>query len=226
MVSSVLKRFAAQLPEGAQHELRRLFFRQQIRRNRFVTDEQEYKLLDRFIATGDWVLDIGANVGHYTLRMSELVGGNGRVIAFEPVPETFALLAANARLFPHRNVSLLNVAVSDHTDRVGMQIPHFSKGLTNYYQARITSDDESLTILTLPVDSLSLPTVKLVKVDVEGHELPVLRGMRLLIERDHPVLIVETASHETTNLIGSLGYRVERLPGSSNILCIQTNRDC
>src|SRR5439155_2909007 len=139
MVSSVLKRFAAQLPEGAQHELRRLFFRQQIRRNRFVTDEQEYKLLDRFIATGDWVLDIGANVGHYTLRMSELVGGNGRVIAFEPVPETFALLAANARLFPHRNVSLLNVAVSDHTDRVGMQIPHFSKGLTNYYQARITS---------------------------------------------------------------------------------------
>ena len=86
------------------------------------------------------MLDIGANVGHYTLRMSELVGDSGRVVAFEPVPETFALLAANARGFAIANVSLLNVAASDSAGIAGIRIPQFDDGLTNYYQASLTTD--------------------------------------------------------------------------------------
>jgi FkbM family methyltransferase len=224
VVGQLLKRIAAKFPESTQQELRRLFFRKQIRRGRFVTDEQEYALLDRFLGRGDWALDIGANVGHYTMRMSELVGADGRVVAFEPVPATFAHLAANAQLFPHLNVSLLNAAASDCTATVGMQIPRFSVGLANYYQAHLTSATGALSILTLPVDALALPTVKLAKIDVEGHELPVLRGMRRLLERDHPVLIVETGSQETTELLEALGYATERLPGSSNILCRQAGK--
>ena len=54
MVAHVLKRVAARLPESIQHELRRLFFRRQIHAGRFVTDEQEYKELDRFISPGDY----------------------------------------------------------------------------------------------------------------------------------------------------------------------------
>src|SRR6266851_3049216 len=162
----MLKRLAALLPVSAQHELRRLYFHQQIRRRRFMTDEKEYAFLDSFLRPGDWALDIGANVGHYSMRMSELVGAAGRVIAFEPVPATFTLLAANARLFAHANVSLLNVAASDRTASVGMEIPRFPDGLTNYYQARLTGDPARLTILSVPVDALALPaTVKLVKID-------------------------------------------------------------
>src|SRR2546426_6450005 len=123
----LLKRIAARLPQSLQHELRRLFFRNQIRGRRFVTDEKEYGLVQSFLGPGDWALDIGANVGHYTMRMSELVGAAGRVIAFEPVPNTFALLAANAHLFTHENVSLLNVAASDGPAEVGIDIPRFSE---------------------------------------------------------------------------------------------------
>ncbi len=218
----MLKRLAALLPVSAQHELRRLYFHQQIRRRRFMTDEKEYAFLDSFLRPGDWALDIGANVGHYSMRMSELVGAAGRVIAFEPVPATFTLLAANARLFAHANVSLLNVAASDRTASVGMEIPRFPDGLTNYYQARLTGDPARLTILSVPVDALALPaTVKLVKIDVEGHELPVLQGMRRLLERDHPVLIVETGAQSTVDLLTGQGYVTERLPGSSNLLCRQ-----
>lgn len=226
MVAPVLKRIAAHMPGGMQQELRRLFFRSQIRGHRFLTDEKEYALLDTFLAEGDWALDIGANVGHYTLRMSELVGPAGRVIAFEPVPNTFSLLAANTRLFAHSNVSLLNVAASDGTAVAGVDIPNFAEGLTNYYQAHLTADAAALTILTLPIDALGLPArVKLVKIDVEGHELPVLRGMNKLIERDHPVLIVETGSQETSDLLRSHGYAIERLPGSSNLLCRRREKD-
>jgi len=81
-----MKRVAARCSPSTQHELRRLFFRRQIRGRAFFTDEREYGLLDTWLAQDDWVLDIGANVGHYTMRMSELVGANGRVIAIEPVP--------------------------------------------------------------------------------------------------------------------------------------------
>jgi len=73
--------------------------------------------------------------------------------------------------------------------------------------------------LTLPIDELSLPTVRVVKIDVEGHELPAVRGMRGLLKRDHPVLIVETGSQDTITLLGSLDYTVERLSRPSNLLC-------
>jgi FkbM family methyltransferase len=214
-----LKRIAALLPVPWQHELRRVYFSREIKRRRFMTDEKEFALLDSFLGPGDWALDIGANVGHYTLRMAELVGPKGRVVAVEPVPDTFALLAANARLFRHENVSLLNIAASDRVAAVGIAIPQFADGLTNYYQARLTATDDGLNVLALPIDALTLPAVRLVKIDVEGHEMAVLRGMRALLERDHPVLIVETGSHETVDVLGDFGYAVERLAGSSNVLC-------
>jgi FkbM family methyltransferase len=219
-----LKRFAALLPAGCQHELRRVYFSWEIRRRRFMTDEKEFALLDSFLRPGDWALDIGANVGHYTLRMAELVGREGRVVAVEPVPDTFALLAANARLFRYENVSLLNIAASDRVASMSIEIPQFAGGLTNYYQARLASSEDGLRVLTLPIDSLALPAVRLVKIDVEGHELPVLRGMRALLERDHPALIVETGLQQTLDLLGDLGYAVERLPGSSNVLCRPSGR--
>ena len=221
---NALKRVAALLPAGCQHELRRVYFSWEIRRRRFMTDEKEFALLDSFLRPGDWALDIGANVGHYTLRMAELVGPGGRVVAVEPVPDTFALLAANARLFRHENVSLLNVAASDRVAAVGIEIPRFAGGLTNYYQARLASSEDGLRVLTLPIDALTLPAVRLVKIDVEGHELAVLRGMRSLLERDHPALIVETGLQETLDVLGDLGYAVERLPGSSNVLCRPAER--
>jgi FkbM family methyltransferase len=214
-----MKRLAALLPNSWQHELRRRYFQWEIRHGRFYTDEKEYTLLDTLLRAGDWALDIGANVGHYTKRMAELVGPSGRVIALEPVPDTFSLLAANVRMFAHANVSLLNVAASDRIAIADMQVPRFANGLSNYYQASLSAGSGGLAVLTLPIDELSLPTVRLVKIDVEGHELPALRGMRRLLQRDHPVLIVETGSQETTTLLGSLDYTVERLPGSSNLLC-------
>jgi FkbM family methyltransferase len=220
MVLNLLKRIAALLPFSWQHELRRVFFHRQIRRRRFFTDEKEYALLDSFLKPGDWVLDLGANVGHYAMRMSDLVGSSGRVIAVEPMPDTFALLAANARLFAYANVSLLNVAVSDRIATVGIELPRFAEGLPNYYQARLTSDPAKFAVMTLPIDALALPMkVRLAKIDVEGHELPVLQGMRRLIERDHPVLIVETGAQDVIDLLHGFGYGTERLPGSSNLLC-------
>lgn len=217
---TLFKRVAAKLPHQWQAELKRIHFGRQIARNTFNTSEAEYKLLSEFVRPGDWVIDIGANVGQYTKRLSDLVGATGRVFAFEPVPATFALLAANAERFEHANVTLLNVAVSTKLDVLGMSIPRFPSGLDNFYEAHLTQGASvGVFVVTLPVDSLSIDRpVALVKIDAEGHEALVLEGMSDLIARFKPVLIIETGSAELIDQLVRRGYRVERSPGSSNVV--------
>ncbi len=218
---STLKKLAARLPHRWQAELKRIYFGRQIARDCFDTSEHEFGLLASFLKPGDWAIDIGANVGQYTKRMSDLVGPTGRVLAFEPVGATFALLAANAERFAHGNVSFFNAAVSDRLTVSGMAIPRFSSGLQNYYEAHITSGNEgSVQVLTISLDALAIEqAVALIKVDAEGHEAYVLGGMLQLIKRSRPVLIVETDSAEVIDRLRELGYAVERESGSSNVLC-------
>ena len=178
-----LKRLAARLPRRWQQELKRRYFGRQIRNRTFRTDEAEFELLSTMVSTGDWALDIGANLGHYTVKLSELVGARGRVISFEPVPETFELLAANVALIPHRNVTLINAAASDSSGVCGMQIPKLAdSGLDNFYTAHLSAEPCSLNVLRIAVDSFTPPEpIRLVKIDAEGHELPALRGMKKLL---------------------------------------------
>lgn len=177
-------------------------------------------MLADFVREGDWAVDVGANVGQYTKRLSDLVGRSGRVFAFEPVPATFALLAANAERFAHANVSLFNAAVSARLDVMGMAIPRFSTGLVNYYEAHLTqTPDSGVQVLTLPLDSLNIEhPVALVKIDAEGHEAHVLAGMWALIDRFKPVLIVETGPTALIDDLKRHGYRADRAPGSSNVV--------
>ena len=155
---------------------------------RFNPQKSEFQRLAEWVETGDWVLDLGANVGHYTARLSKLVGASGRVLAFEPVRETFELLSANVAQLPSRNVTLFNVAASDSACLAGMSMPRFDDNLENYYMAHLTNGIGAASVLCLPVDALGLVAkIKLAKVDVEGHEFSALKGMERIIERDHPI---------------------------------------
>ncbi len=222
----VLKTIAARLPLRIQQELKRIYFAYQIRRNRFFTDEKEFAIVDRLVSPGDWVLDIGANIGQYTKRFSELVGDSGRVIAFEPVPDTFELLTANAQRFRQKNVTLFNAAASDQCVALGMAIPTLGSGLSNYYAAHLTPTANGLKVLTFPIGNLLFPqAIRLAKIDAEGHELAVLRGMENLLRRDQPTLIVETFAADVEKFLLGFGYRVKQIPGSSNKIFSTTDID-
>jgi len=215
----MIKRFLAMTPVGWQEELKRHHFRRQIKKGSFVTDEPEYAQLDKLVGDGDWVIDIGANIGHYTTRLSELVGATGRVIAFEPIPTTFGHLATNVLSCRYHNITLINAAVSETTAAMGMSIPNFSTGLKNYYQASISSQvsETDTLVLTLSIDSLQLPqTIRLIKIDAEGHEPAVLKGISNILQRDKPILIVETVTAEVLAQLQPLGYQAQTYPGSPN----------
>ena len=213
-----LKMFAARLPRRWQQALKRAYFARQIGKHSFQAPEPEYEMLPEMVAAGDWALDIGANVGHYALRLSELVGEQGRVIAFEPVPDAFELLVANAALAVRKNMTLFNAAVSDSASISGMVIPKYeSNGLDNLYLAQLSRNESGLRVLCLTVDSLALPhPIRFVKIDTEGHELAVLRGMRELLRRDQPILLVEDNDAEVPVYLAGLGYSSQKLSGSSN----------
>ena len=214
-----LKHLASRLPLSWQQELKRLMFRHEIRHDKFKSYEPEFLILGSLISANDWVVDVGANVGHYTKKFSDLVGSQGRVIAIEPVPETFELLSANVLLFRHSNVTLLNVAASDQSGIAGMQIPNFETGLSNNYQAHLSKGMADLHVLTVKLDALTLEhRIKLMKIDAEGHDPAVLRGAEALLARDHPILIVETGSSEVAEHLRNFGYKSEKLPGSPNTL--------
>lgn len=219
-MKQIIKRIIAKLPFQWQNELKRIYFWYQIKNDKFVTNEPEYSILEKFISLGDWVIDIGANVGHYTKRFSEIVGPTGRVIAFEPVPETFFLLSANIQNFLQANITLFNVAVSDKTGIAGMSIPRFNTGLINFYRAHLSDDtDSDLKILTMKLDSLKLANrISLIKIDAEGHEESILKGIRELLLLDRPTLIIETESVTVLNDLQNLGYSGQRIEGSPNTI--------
>ena len=118
-----IKRCSAFLPAGLREKLQKNWHTLRWYSNQFVHYEPEFQILDQWVSRNDWVIDVGANVGVFTARLSELVGPAGRVLAFEPVPTTFRILVHNSRLFRFPNVSFLNVALSDVAAEVGMAIP-------------------------------------------------------------------------------------------------------
>ena len=111
---------------------------------RGMMDPLETQLVQELVRSGDTVIDIGANVGYYTLLFSELVGETGRVIAFEPDPNNFALLERNVLGNGCRNVTLVPKAVAATT---GRGVPRGFRILpASRWTARATSMRRTLAI--------------------------------------------------------------------------------
>lgn len=213
-----LKRVASFLPPMIRHELRRLKILADLKRGSFCSHEPEFRLLPRLVESGSTVLDIGANVGYYTLRLSELVGQEGRVFAFEPMGATSEILASTSRFARYENVSIFNMAVSDKPGILKFSLDNNEHGLPNYFTARATEGGQHAVFATT-IDSFSFPQrVSFAKIDTEGAEDSVLRGMEALLERDHPVLVIE-GNESLEPYLASFGYRMRpRQAGSPNLL--------
>lgn len=216
-MKNFLKKIAAKFPKGFQQSLKHHYYRYQIKSGNFVSTEYEFKDLKKWIKDGDWVIDIGANVGHYTKRLAELVGESGRVLAFEPIPSTFELLTVNMAKTHLSNITLFNVAASDSSSIQGMSVPKWDNGLYNFYRASIKTNQPDYHIFCLSIDSLNIPKpISLVKIDAEGHDLEVLKGMVSVLKKDYPVLIVEDKSPQIERYLKGLGYSGQRIRDSHN----------
>jgi FkbM family methyltransferase len=137
-----------------------------------------------FLKPGDIVVDIGANIGYYTLLEAKIVGDSGFVYAIEPVPNTFKMLTRNIEANNYKNILALNLAVGDKNSQVEMYICHnrcnlsSMKPLPEMTTSKITV--EQITIDDFLVDK---PLPRLIRMDVEGYEYQVIKGMKNTFER-------------------------------------------
>ena len=218
MFTYAAKKVASLLPLGAQTSLRKLMYRAQIASDRFVTNEPEFSLLPDMLNEGDIVIDVGANIGHYTLKLAEIVGSSGRVIAIEPMRDTFSILLSNVIAADLGNVTLIQVAASEESRVACMTLPtQRQNNLPNYYRAHI-QEGGKFGIFTLPIDQLKLPKVALIKIDAEGHELSVLKGLSHTIEQHNPILIVEDSHQAPRAWLEERKYKISSIAGSPNFI--------
>ena len=175
--------------------------------------------------SGDIAVDVGANIGHYTVRWSSLVGTHGRVIALEPVMDTVAILASVIANLPLRNVTLIGSAANDVAGLCPLDVPSTKAGLQNFYQAHISRDTAAMPdcLAVRLVDLLEgLPRIALIKIDAEGADSSVLRGARGLIAKHPPLLIIESIADGETRWPTGCGYREYRAIGSPNRVYVHT----
>ncbi len=135
------------------------------------------EILTSLCRPGACVVDVGANVGWYTFLAAQRVGPTGRVLAFEPEPENFALLSESLRDNPRPQVRVWAEAVSDHD---GEETLFLSDEAASFHSTARHVGTRSLTVRSLRIDTvvhdLALPSVDVLKIDVEGGEPKVLRG--------------------------------------------------
>lgn len=139
------------------------------------------KIISKLIKDGDVVVDVGANIGYYTLLFSRLVGKNGVVYAFEPGPTNFEFLEKNIELNGYKNIVAEKKAVSDTAGIIKLYMHETNPGghtIKNAYENLKSIDVESITLQNYFSDK----KICFIKVDVEGAEDLVLKGAGRIID--------------------------------------------
>jgi len=153
-------------------------------------------LFERFLQPGMVALDVGAHIGQYTLVAARLVGPTGQVHSFEPDPETCAWLEGNCARNSLPNVHVNRIALSESTGTRTFYFATTHDIGSNSLAEPLNFSGRKAQVECMPLDSYlasrGLARVHLVKMDVEGAELAVLRGgERLFSNPERPVLIME-----------------------------------
>jgi FkbM family methyltransferase len=212
------------------------------------------RLVEKLLRPGMVFLDLGANIGQYSLVASRGVGPGGQVHSFEPDPETFRWLTRNVRRNQLTNISLNQVALFDEAGKKELYLATPQDTGSNSFALPWTFSGETCEVCCTRLDEYlkarRIDRVDVVKVDVEGAELPALMGgTEILFKSKHkPLLIVEfeerrqqafgTSCAALAEFLTKQGYALFRswapvaepyVPGpgnppSLNVLAIPTNK--
>lgn len=170
-------------------------------RYRLRDDKSEIRELRRLLRKGDVAIDIGCHKGAYLFWMRSSVGYSGRIMAFEPQPALAQKLDLLIRFCGWKNVTLYKVALSSGESEADLYLP--KKSVVSSPGATLESlgdasdhGTRTVRVRTLRLDNLlparrAEPSVRLIKCDVEGHELDVFRGAEQLLRREGPILLFE-----------------------------------
>jgi FkbM family methyltransferase len=169
--------------------------------------EGEVVVFEKCLREGHVAIDVGANIGAFTVPMAKLVGDTGAVIAFEASVQNVSLLEKNIKQNDLINVIVIPAAASDTTGTVKV-----SKQDALHAYTRPDINVGELEVPCQTIDSLELGKCNFIKIDVDRHELQVLKGAEQTIAKFKPIIYVENEDQGNSEaLIAWLvehGYRL------------------
>lgn len=177
--------------------------------------------LKQHLKRGMTFVDVGANIGYFTLVAANLVGSSGRTIAVECNPKNCELIYMSLRQNNFDDVLVYPFAVSD-----GQKLMSFTSGFSNGIVSELAEDEkEAVIVPAVTLDFLlqNEPGIDVIKMDIEGSEGKAWQGMQQIIEKHHPLLLMEffpsllkrvsgTQAGEFLDSIFACGYRAAVLP--------------
>jgi FkbM family methyltransferase len=190
-------------------------------------EPNESALVSQALRPGMTFVDVGANVGHYTLLAAAAVGDAGHVFAFEPGPYAYARLRSTVEKNKISQVMVLPIGLSDVAGTVPLFIGRKVGNYTPTMIANEGGDPVDVVVRTLDecLDEFGVDRVDVLKIDVEGYELRVLKGAMkalragriraLLCEFNDPWLkAARTSSAELYEMVTKLGFEEHRAPAT------------
>lgn len=230
------KLFGSTLTRKAHNLYKRIINRD----SRFEIDLIENSL--QYVGSGAIVFDIGANIGRWAIPLSKNVGDKGKIYAFEPNKETFAFL--KRRVQPYSNIVINEVALSDgikeeHDFLVqkGISCPPNAAIVDTATQIKNKANFEIISIQSQSMDSFTeeqnIKSIDFIKIDVEGHELQVLKGFKKGIKKFQPTFAIEilrdkweqnASDSEVARLILDEGYKMAQFNEVSNTYEFDQNK--
>ena len=167
---------------------------EQLETKLFVACLNSYKNFKNFT-----VLDVGANFGHYSLVSSNLLKPDNLILAFEPHPYQIEILKENIKLQPNKNIRPVRCGVSDEEGCLELHSDSDNPGGHSFYKSTVRRQGQVHEVPVVTVDNYLdkldvAKAPKLIKIDVEGHELYVINGAAKTIEAHRPIVFCEVSA--------------------------------
>mgnify|MGYP000847661295 CR=1 FL=1 len=190
-----------------------VYFSILLKRKKLVSSENEFYLLKKFVKKNHNVIDVGANIGRYSFKLSELIGKNGLVYAFEPMHKSYLTFLTLINFSKVKNIIPFNFALSNKSNFVMMRELESSNKKDYLFGTQteskiVNNKKDSVIKYSIKLDEIKInKKISFIKIDCEGFELEVLQGAKSIIKKNKPAILVEQNNNKVVKFILSLGYK-------------------
>lgn len=169
------------------------------------------RLILKSLSEGDVFVDVGANIGYYSILAGKIVGEKGQVIAMEPISDTVKVLDLNIKLNSLKNIIVIPKAAWSNSSVLTIYLP---KGYYGWASAVKWHGSTFFTVNAMSLDDVSkkIPEIKLLKIDAEGSEYQVLTGAKETLKKTkHIVMEIPENSDEIQRILIEATFKIQKL---------------
>lgn len=177
-------------------------------------------IIDDYLHPEMTFVDIGANIGQHSMYAASIVGKEGSVYAFEPIPHVYEQLIASSKANHFESIiHAKNFAIGEKDSTETLYVSAKNIGGSSLVNQEESTEKITVTIKNGDTELLSLPKIDMVKIDVEGYEYEVLSGIEQSLTKHHPVMLLEFSGYfyekqhannggKILSLLKNIGYTI------------------